>query len=140
MGQRLTITESERNRIKSLYEQGLGKGQVQPQYSMIGKTVNLYNDPENKNIFMANKKIVSIVKDKNDPSGTSWSVKLEGVAYTFQFKCDSDSLFQPHYNVNFYSTQLINDLKKQFCGKSSGGASVPNADYTQSSSAPSDMA
>lgn len=139
MGQRLIISESEKNRIKGLYEQGSPKGQFQPQYSMIGKTVNLYNDPENKNIFMANKKIVSIVKDKYDPSGTSWNVKLEGVAYTFQFKCDSDSLFQPHYNVNFYSTQLINDLKKQFCGKSSGGASVPNADYTQTSSASSDM-
>jgi hypothetical protein len=139
MGQRLTITESERNRIKGLYEQGSPKGQFQPQYTMVGKDVNLYSDPENKNIVMANKKIVSIVKDKYDASGTSWRVALEGVAYTFQFKCDGDYLFQPHYNAKFYSRQLINDLKKQFCGKSIGGASVPNADYTQTSSAPSDM-
>jgi hypothetical protein len=139
MGQRFTITESERNRIKGLYEQGLPKKQFQPQYSMIGKEVNLYRDPENKNIVMANKKIKSIVKDKYDSTGTSWRVELEGVSYTFQFKCDGDYLFQPHYNVKYYSTPLLADLKRQFCGKSSGGANVPKADYAQTSSAPSDM-
>jgi hypothetical protein len=139
MGQRLTITESEKNRIKGLYEQGLPKKQFQPQYSMIGKEVNLYRDPENKNIVMANKKIKSIVKNEWDSSGTSWDITLEGVSYPFLFKCDSDSLLQAHYGVNFYSTPLLADLKRQFCGKSSGGANVPKADYSKTSSAPSDM-
>ena len=39
-----------------------------------------------------------------------------------------------------YSNNFIAALKKQFCGKSSGGASVPGADFAQSSSEPSDMA
>lgn len=140
MGQRFTISESEKNRIKGLYEQApplpgppkTGKGDMTG--DLAGQTVNFYADPQNKK-FVVSATIKSIRKG-------SYGVAINFVetdSKIYFFKCDADHIVEIGGPNKYFSTSFIAELKKRFCGKSSGGTSVPKANYTQTSSAPSDM-
>ncbi len=143
MGQRFTITESERNRIKGLYEQsGPAVPPLGPRTSkdvtgtFKGETVNLYKDVQNKKLH-----ITAVIKEIRR-SDTSYFITFENLPHTYHFWCHKNYLgeiWKPGEALKLYSTPFVAKLKKVFCGVSTGGTVVPKANYTQSSSAPSDM-
>lgn len=142
MGQRIIISESEKNRIKGLYEQGTplpappntAKGDMTNLLKMAGQTVNLYRDAENKKFHFT----ATIKKIHKGDNGIM--IQFLESPMIFVYRCDKNYLVRLDVDKRFYSTPFISKLKKELCGVSSGGASVPKANYAQSSSAPSDMA
>ena len=142
MGQRIIISESERNRIKDLYEQGTplpappntAKGDMTNLLKMAGQTVNLYRDAENKK-FHFTATIKTIFK-----GDFGFMIKFLEAPGIFFYRCNTNYLVRQDVDNRLYSTPFISKLKKELCGVSSGGQNVPKANYAQSSSAPSDMA
>jgi hypothetical protein len=142
MGQRITISETEKNRIKGLYEQGkplpgppkTAKGDMTSLLKMEGQTVNLYRDAENKQYHFTGT-IKTIYK------GDDIRIKFsEFPDLIFVYKCNKNYLYRfDSQDKRFYSALFTTKLNKELCGVSSGGQSVPKANYTQTSSASSDM-
>ena len=137
MGQRIIISEEEKGRIQDLYKQifpdtpNTAIGQIK---NMDGQTVNLYLDVQNKK-FYKTAEIFRIKKTSN-----SILIQFVGFDKVFSFSCNKDHIAEIGGQKIYYSTKFIAELKKQFCGVSTGGTNVPKANFTQSSSSPSDMA
>lgn len=110
--------------------------QSQGQPNFIGKTVNLYKDPQNKE-FLTRLVIKSMsLGMDNDPM-----FKTNGP--DLYYKCQGQYLYYVHYGTSkrTYSTNFVNDLNKTFCAKNKSGVNVPKADYVSAGAAkPTGMA
>ena len=99
-----------------------------------GKTVNFYLDKENKQ-YLFTLKIVNINKEeefitiKFDAS----AVKSASSPFVYyEFDCvRKDFRPQGRENIIYYSNNFAKELTKRVCDVSSGGASVPAADFAQ---------
>ena len=95
--------------------------------SFVGKTVNLYTDVKNTIPYVTGVKIVDFKSNNNKPV-----FKFDKMPNTtFMFSCDTGGFIDigPSKTGEYYNTSLSNTLKAQYCTKSSGGTSVPKADF-----------
>ena len=149
MGQRITISEAEKNRIKGLYEQSKPNAPLKLTGDltgdMKGSGINLYLDEANKRLFNTTK-IEYVKRGTDTTSGFEQSLKVK--LFNFPettFSCGDKFLRLRNPNDStetlhkFYSNLFIQDLSKRFCTKSSGGSDVPKMRYAKTSSASSDM-
>jgi hypothetical protein len=91
------------------------------------KTVNLYYDSNNKD-FLNTEKINYIKKNSSDRI-----ILFLARGGELTFSC-LDKTLEYSNNIKVYNTPLTNELIKTFCTTSSGGTSVPKADFAVNSS------
>jgi hypothetical protein len=109
-----------------------------PPISFTNKTVNLYRDAQNTKFY---KKIT--IKSTNTSSNGEVILTIRANGFeTLKFNCSNKGSLE-YYNrgedsseleVTVYNTNLTNQLAKTFCSRSSGGSSVPKADFASNSS------
>jgi hypothetical protein len=109
-----------------------------PPISFTNKTVNLYRDTQNTKFY---KKIT--IKSTNTSSNGEVILTIRANGFeTLKFNCSNKRNLQ-YYNrgedssemeKTVYNTNLTNQLAKTFCSRSSGGSSVPKADFADNSS------
>lgn len=91
------------------------------------KTVNLYFDSNNKNFF--NTEQIKYIKKNSSDRIILFLVRGGELA----FSC-LDKTLKYNNDIEVYNTPLTNELVKTFCTTSSGGTSVPKADFATNSS------
>jgi hypothetical protein len=106
----------------------------------INKSINLYIDPENKN-FIETVTIKSVNKSSEGAflilrGGLNGDSKLTFSCLNKKYlEYDEVAPDSTEYGtVVVYNTPLTTQLAKTFCGTSSGGSSVPKADFAANSS------
>ena len=101
--------------------------------SLIGKTANFYKDRQNT-IFLGTL-IIKNVRSTSEKIVLSVSDKITKTVAEILTACGESGFFTKNdYDTPFYSNNLHKELKKQYCSKSSGGVSVPKADFGQTNS------
>ena len=94
---------------------------------IINEPFNTYKDPQNRE-FIETFTILSL----NQGTQGSFNIEVkdnQGNRDKFFFKCSDAGLGQDGYSNSLYSNNLVNELKKRYCTKSTGGAEVPNATF-----------
>jgi hypothetical protein len=100
---------------------------------LIGKTVNIYTDPENRN-FRFTTTIQNVYKNED---GAVW-VKFDKIPNSIAFTCGYN--FFRDKGADLFSNRFTSELTKRFCSKSSSGEPVPSADFAKTNTPTSDMA
>jgi hypothetical protein len=100
---------------------------------LIGKTVNIYSDPENRN-FRFTTTIQNVYKNED---GAVW-VKFDKIPNSIAFTCGYN--FFRDKGADLFSNRFTSELTKRFCAKSSSGEPVPSADFAKTNTPTSDMA
>jgi len=94
---------------------------------IVNEPFNTYNDPQNRE-FIETFTILSL----NQGTQGSFNIEVkdnQGNRDKFFFKCSDAGLGHNGYSNALYSNNLVNELKKRYCTKSTGGAAVPNATF-----------
>ena len=94
---------------------------------IVNEPFNVYKDPENREFF----ETFTIVSISQGSQG-SFDIQVkdnQGNRAKFFFKCSDTGLGSDGYSNALYSNNLVNELKKRYCTKSTGGAAVPNATF-----------
>lgn len=142
---KLIITEEEKNSILKmhLYEQTSTQKnkkeggantpkptttRFDPKKYLVGKTVNLYKDKENKNLQVSGCKITSFEVEGNDTVYLTFDKFTNKIQ--FRFDCGDKTFSNSSRTFVLYNTRLADFLFPKFCAKSSGGAVVPRADFS----------
>lgn len=99
-----------------------------------GKTVNFYLDKENKQ-YLFTLKILNINKEEEFITikfDASASRSASSSVVNYDFDCWKKD-FRPQGNekIIYYSNNFAKELAKRVCDVSSGGATVPAADFAQ---------
>jgi hypothetical protein len=113
-------------------------GTTAPTISFTNKTVNLYRNVQNTNFY---KKIT--IKSTNTSSNGEviLTIRADDDEY-IKFNCSNKGSLE-YFNkseeglttdTTVYNTNLTTQLAKTFCSRSSGGSSVPKADFADTSS------
>jgi hypothetical protein len=113
-------------------------GTTTPPTSFTNKTVNLYRNVQNTNFY---KKIT--IKSTNTSSNGKviLTIRADDDEY-IEFNCSNKGSLE-YFNksemglttdATVYNTNLTTQLAKTFCATSSGGSSVPKADFADTSS------
>lgn len=102
---------------------------------LVGKTVNVYLDPENK-MFVYNTKIQGVEVSKNGTGDVM--IKFDRTPNAIPFRCGNDFFIDKKSKL--YSKNFTSELNKRFCTKSRGGTPVPSADFAKSNTSTSDIA
>jgi len=113
-------------------------GTTAPTISFTNKTVNLYRNVQNTNFY---KKIT--IKSTNTSSNGKviLTIRADDDEY-IEFNCSNKGSLE-YFNkseeglttdATVYNTNLTTQLAKTFCATSSGGSSVPKADFADTSS------
>lgn len=93
--------------------------------SYVGKTVNLYYDVENKELWSSSLKITSF-----DIIGGAPTIKFDKTPnLTYTFSCVTNSFNSSDRKTVLYNKPFSDELNKKYCTKSSGGQTVPKADF-----------
>ena len=158
MGQRLIISENERSQIAKMH--GLIKeqpGDTQPGQppkapqppkatavntvtnpkDLVGKTVNLYKDVENRQIepTLTQMSITRV----NEP-GFEIQVGRSDVRFNLKFDCASKSFSTNNNQNKYYNKPLADLLTKTWCSKNNAGSDVPRADFASTNTGDSSVA
>ena len=119
--------------------------------SLVGKTVNLYRDKDETKIFN-NIKIKDVKQGGSFGNNTKFTINYEnGAGASLMFKCgesdgtptnaleylNREGVAIPVVQMGggdssenyLYNSKFVSSLKQQYCTTSSGGSSVPKADF-----------
>ena len=108
----------------------------------LGKTANLYSDPQNK-------KFITQIRITNAIVKTDGTVKLETnsdtAPYSYTYNCTKPNMLQPvggsyHKIDKYYSNELTPMIQQDFCTKNSKGVSVPIGAFASNKSNQSNLA
>ena len=94
---------------------------------IINEPFNTYKDPKNMELIDT----LTIVSLNQGTQG-SFDIEVKdnrGNRDTLFFKCSDPGLRSGRDSNVLYSNNLVNELKKRYCTKSTGGAAVPNATF-----------
>ena len=111
---------------------GRGPSTTPAPISFTNKTVNLYNDYQNTDF---DKKVTIRKVSKMDSGRVHLYLDNDTkLLYNCLFKNYLKFQDKDSNETTVFNTRLIIQLAKTFCATSSGGASVPNADFATNSS------
>ena len=102
----------------------------------LGKTANIYSDPQNK-------KFITQIRITNAIVKTDGTVKLETnsdtAPYSYTYNCTKPNMLQPGIG-KYYSNELTPLLQQDFCTKNSKGVSVPIGTFASAKTQTSNLA
>lgn len=99
-----------------------------PKKYLVGKTVNLYKDKENKNLLVGGCKITSFNVEGNNTVYLTFDKFTNKIP--FNFDCANKTFSNSNLSYVLYNTRLADFLFPKFCARSSGGVVVPRADFS----------
>ena len=156
MGKRLIITEEEKTHIKQSYglvTEGLDKEKTTIlRNNFLGKTINLYNDEQQQNLFSM-LRIDDILF--RDPELNSGRVKMDlsngATSNPFEIYCLSNperlsneinlmSVSGPSLGATIRTTLYNKQLTDKLLSLSNGWCKKPNADFAKTNTTPSTTA
>jgi len=163
MGQRLIISENERNHIAKMH--GLIKeqpGDIRPPQGpqpkapqppkatavntvtnakdLVGKTVNFYEDIENKK---AVNELTQMTIDAVSEQLHELKLKYKNGspnAFHLTFDCASKAFTTHNNQFKYYNKFLADALTKIWCSKNSAGSDAPRADFASTNTGDSSVA
>ena len=106
--------------------------------SFTNKSIDIYKDAKHTNFYRK----IRIKSTNVSPNGeVILTIRADGDEY-LKFKCSNRTSFEyfdrgedtSEYTATVFNTTVTAQLAKTYCTVSSGGASVPKADYTVNSS------